>query len=192
MIDILLGADIINLLLDTNIVILFIVLRRTRQRRRPYRASVDVAIRRETDKVFGALNASVPNYRAPGHWLLAETSDEHTGLLCRIAARPGPARLRIKKAVHERVRKADIRLEDTMRARFTERPCRMAVKKTSDKKIVLLDRRDTVDYGEYSGPAEHDYTGYYADKAEEIVTDCEPDDLWRTAYNATVTSKDLP
>ena len=137
--DILLAAAIFIL-----IVILIVALRRTRQRKRPYRGlftSVDTAIRRETDKVFSALHASVPDGRPPGHWLLAEASDEHTGLLCGIAARPGPARLRIKKAVHERVKKADIRLEDTMRARLEERPCRMAVKRAGDKKIVLLDRR---------------------------------------------------
>ena len=46
---------------------------------------MDTAIRRETDKVFGALHASVPEGRAPGHWLLAEASDEHTGLFCGIA-----------------------------------------------------------------------------------------------------------
>ena len=114
-----LAAGIVILLLAANIVILIVVLRRTRQRKGPYRGlftTVDTAIRRETDKVFGALHASVPDGRAPGHWLLAEASDEHTGLICGIAARPGPARLRIKKAVHERVKKADIRLEDTMRA----------------------------------------------------------------------------
>ena len=44
------------------------------------------------ERDYRALDASVPNYRAPGHWLLAEASDEHTGLLCGIAARPGPAR----------------------------------------------------------------------------------------------------
>ena len=62
---------------------------------------MDTAVRRETAKVFDALNASVHDGRAPGHWLLAEASDEHTGLLCGIAARPGPARLRIKTAIHE-------------------------------------------------------------------------------------------
>ena len=119
MINILLAAGIVILLLAANIVILIVVLHRTRQRKGPYRGlftTVDTAIRRETDKVFSALHASVPEGRAPSHWLLAEASDEHTGLFCGIAARPGPARLRIKKAVHERVKKADIRLEDTMRA----------------------------------------------------------------------------
>ena len=187
----------INILLAANIVILIVVivvLRRTRQRKGPYRGlftTVDTAIRRETDKVFGALHASVPDGRAPGHWLLAEASDEHTGLLCGIAARPGPARLRIKKAVHERVKKADIRLEDSMRACLEERPCRMAAKRESDEKIVLLDRRESVRYEEYSSPPEPDYTDYYADRAEGL-TDCEPDDLWQTAYDATVTAKDAP
>ena len=147
---------------------------------------MDTAIRCETDKVFGALHASVPDGRAPGHWLLAEASDEHTGLLCGIAARPGPARLRIKKAVHERVKKADIRLEDTMRACLKERPCRMAVERASDKKIVLLDRREPVRYVEYWEQFDSDY---YADRAEELLADREPDDLWETAYDATVTAK---
>ena len=181
-----------NILLAAAIFILIVALRLTRQRKRPYRGlftSVDTAIRRETDKVFSALHASVPDGRAPGHWLLAEASDEHTGLLCGIAARPGPARLRIKKAVHERVKKADIRLEDTMRACLEERPCRMAVKRASDEKIVLLDRDESVYYQEYSSPPEHDHTGYYADRAEGLLTDCEPDDLWQTAYDATVTAK---
>lgn len=193
MTNILLAAGIVILLLAANIVILIIVLRRTRQRKRPYRGlftTVDTAIRRETDKVFGALHASVPDGRAPGHWLLAEASDEHTGLLCGIAARPGPARLRIKKAVHERVKKADIRLEDTMRACLEERPCRMAVERASDKKIVLLDRRESVRYEEYRSPPEPDYTGYYADRAEELLADREPEDLWETVYDATVTAKD--
>ena len=144
--DILLTAGIVILLLAANTVILTVVLRRTRQRKRPYRGlftAVDTAIRRETAKVFGALHASVPDGRAPGHWLLAEASDEHTGLLCGIAARPGPARLRIKKAVHERVKKADIRLEDTLRACLWDRPCRMAVERASDKKFVLLDRMES-------------------------------------------------
>ena len=195
MINILLAAGIVILLLAANIVILIVVLRRTRQRKGPYRGlftTVDTAIRRETDKVFGALHASVPEGQAPGHWLLAEASDEHTGLLCGIAARPGPARLRIKKAVHEQVKKADIRLEDTMRACLEERPCRMAVKRASDEKIVLLDRRESVRYEEYSSPPEPDYTGYYADRAEGLLTDREPDDLWETAYEAAVTAKDLP
>ena len=195
MINILLAAGVVILLLAANIVILIVILRRTRQRKGPYRGlftTVDTAIRRETDKVFGALHASVPDGRAPGHWLLAEASDEHTGLLCGIVARPGPARLRIKKAVHERVKKADIRLEDTMRACLEERPCRMAVKRAGDEKIVLLDRDESVDYQEYSSPPEHDYTGYYADRAEELLTDCEPDDLWQTAYDAAVTAKGAP
>ena len=195
MINTLLAAGIVILLLAANIVILIVVLRRTRQRKGPYRGlftTVDTAIRRETDKVFSALHASVPEGRAPGHWLLAEASDEHTGLFCGIAARPGPARLRIKKAVHERVKKADIRLEDTMRACLEERPCRMAVKRASDEKIVLLDRRESVRYEEYSSPPEPDYTGYYADRAEGLLMDREPDDLWKTAYEAVVTAKDLP
>ena len=182
-----------NFLLAAGIVILIVVLRRTRRRKRPYRGlftNVESAIRRETDKVFGALDASVPNYRAPGHWLLAEASDEHTGLLCGIAARPGPARLRIKKAVHERVRKADIRLEDTMRACLEERACRMAVKRASDEKIVLLDRHESVNYGEFMSPLEDDYIGYYADPAEELLANRKPDDRWRRAYDATVTAKD--
>ena len=82
-----------DILLAAAIFILIVALRRTRQRKRPYRGlftSVDTAIRREADKVFSALHASVPDGRAPGHWLLAEASDEHTGLLCGIAARPGP------------------------------------------------------------------------------------------------------
>ena len=195
MTNILLAAGIVILLLAANIVILIVVLRRTRQRKSPYRGlftTVDAAIRRETDKVFGALHASVPDGRAPGHWLLAEASDEHTGLLCGIAARPGPARLRIKKAIHERVKKADIRLEDTMRACLEERPCRMAVERASDKKIVLLDRRESVRYLEWpdSSPPEPNYTGYYADSAEKLLTDREPDDLWQTAYDAKVTAKD--
>ena len=184
-----------DILLAAAIFVLIVALRRTRQRKRPYRGlftSVDTAIRRETDKVFSALHASVPDGRVPGHWLLAETSDEHTGLLCGIAARPGPARLRIKKAVHERVKKADMRLEDTMRVCLEERPCRMAVMRASDEKIVLLDRDESVDYQEYSSPPEHDHTGYYADRARELLTDCEPDDLWQTAYDATVTAKDAP
>ena len=194
MINILLAAGIVILLLVANIVILIVVLRRTRQRKGPYRGlftTVDTAIRRETDKVFGALHASAPDGRAPGHWLLAEASDEHTGLLSGIAARPGPARLRIKKAVYERVKKADIRLENTMRACLEERPCRMAVKRASDEKIVLLDRRESVRYEEYSSPPEPDYTGYYADRAEKLLTDRELDDLWQTAYDATVTGKGL-
>ena len=184
-----------NILLAAAIFILIVALRLTRQRKRPYRGlftSVDTAIRRETDKVFSALHASVPDGRAPGHWLLAEASDEHTGLLCGIAARPGPARLRIKKAVHERVKKADIRLEDTMRACLEERPCRMAVKRASDEKIVLLDRDESVDYQEYSSPPEHDHTGYYADRAKGLLTDCEPDDLWQTAYDACPSYKLRP
>ena len=182
-----------NFLLAVGIVILIVVLRRTRQRKRPYRGlftTVDAAIRRETRKVFGALHASVPDGRLPGHWLLAEASDEHTGLLCGIAARPGPARLRIKKAIHERVKKADIRLEDTMRACLKERPCRMAVKRASDGKIVLLDRGDSVRYEKFRSLSEHDYTGYYDDSAEEHLTNREPDDLWQTAYDGTV--KNVP
>ena len=187
----LLVAGIFILLLAANIVIFVVLLRRTRQRRRPYRGlftTLDRAVRRETDKVFGALHASVPDGRAPGHWLLAEASDEHTGLLCGIAARPGAARLRIKKAVHDRVKKADIRLEDTMRACLKDRPCRMAVERASDEKIVLLDRCESVRYQEYRSRSE---PYYYADRAEELLTDREPDHLWETAYDATVTAKDL-
>ena len=195
MTDIPLAAGIVILLLVANIVMLLVVLRRTRQRRRPYRGhftTLDTAIRRETDKVFGAVDASVPNYRAPGHWLLAEASDEHTGLLCGIAAKPGPARLRIKKAIHERVRKADIRLEDAMRVCLGERPCRMAVERASDKKIVLLDRLESAIYLKHRSPSEPDYTGYHADRAESLLTNREPDDLWQTVYDAIVTAKDLP
>lgn len=184
-----------NILLAAGIVILIVVLRRTRQRKRPYRGlftTVDTAIRRETEKIFGALHASVPDGRAPGHWLLAESSDEHTGLLCGIAARPGPARLRIKKAVHERVKKADLCLEETMRSCLEERPCRMAVKRASDKKIVLLDRCASIEYQEYRNPPDHDYTDYYADRAKGLLTDREPDDPWQAAYDGTVTGKDLP
>ena len=193
MTNILLVAGIVIVLLAANIVILVAVLRRTRQRKRPHRglfSTVDTAIRRETDKVFGALDASVPNYRAPGHWLLAEASDEHTGLLCGIAARPGPSRLRIKKAVQERVKKADIRLEDTMRACLEERPCRMAVKRADDGKIVFLERQDSVRYAEYINKI--DNIGYYADSAEDLLTGRESDDLWQTAYDATVTAEHLP
>ena len=43
-----------------------------------------------------------------------------------------------------------------------------------------------------SSPTEPDYTGYYADRAEGLLTDREPDDLWKTAYEAAVTAKDLP
>ena len=184
-----------NFLLAAGIVILIVALRRTRQRKRPYRGlftTVDAAIGRETRKVFDALDASVGGARLRVHWLLAEASDEHTGLLCGIAARPGPARLRIKKAIHERVKKADIRLEDTMRARLKERPCRMAVKRASDGKIVLLDRGDSVRYEKLSSPPEHDYTGYYTDRVEKHLTDREPDDLWQTAYDGTVTAKNSP
>ena len=39
-----------------------------------------------------------------------------------------------------------------MRACLEERPCRMAVKRASDEKIVLLDRRESVRYEEYSLP----------------------------------------
>ena len=59
-----------DILLAAAIFILIVALRRTRQRKRPYRGlftSVDTAIRRETDKVFSALHASVPDGRAPGH-----------------------------------------------------------------------------------------------------------------------------
>ncbi len=195
LINTLLAAGIVIVLLAANVVVLIAILRRTRQRKRPYRGfftSADTAIRREAGKVFGALYASVPDGRAPGHWLLAEVSDEHTGLLCGIAARPGPARLRIKKAVHERVKKADIRLEDTMRACLEERPCRMAVERASDEKIVLLDRYEAVQYEEYRSPPEHDNIGYYADRAEGLLTDREPDDLWQTAYDGNVTGKNLP
>ena len=40
-----------------------------------------------------------------------------------------------------------------MRACLEERPCRMAVKRASDEKIVLLDRDESVDYQEYSSRA---------------------------------------
>ena len=125
MTNILLAAGVVIMLLAANIVMLISVLHRARQRKGPYRgyfATANSSIRREAIKVLEALHTSVLNARAPSnllypdHWLFAEASDEHTGLLCGIAARPGPARLRIKKAVHERVRKADIRLEETIRA----------------------------------------------------------------------------
>ena len=144
MTNILLAAGVVIALLAANIVMLIAVLHRTRQRKRPYQgffATANTSIRREAIKVLEALHASVPNARAPSHllspdhWLFAEASDEHTGLLCCIAARPGPARLRIKKAIHERVRKTDIRLEETMRARLKERPCRLAVERASDKTL---------------------------------------------------------
>ena len=67
MINILLAAGIVILLLAANIVILIVILHRTRQRKGLYRGlftTVDTAIRRETDKVFGALHASVPEGRA--------------------------------------------------------------------------------------------------------------------------------
>ena len=112
---------------------------------------------------------------------------KHTGLLCGIAARAGPARLRIKKAIHERVKKADIRLEDTMRLCLEERSCRMAVERASDKKIVLLDRLKSELYLEYR--SKPDSTGFDFDRAEELLTDREPEDLWRTAYDATVTAQ---
>ena len=179
-----------NILLVAGIVILIVVLRRTRNRVRPYRGlftPVDRAVRRETDKVLGALHASVPDWwQAPGHWLRAEASDEHTGLLCGIATRPGPARLRIKEAVNERVRTADMRLEDIMRECLAERPCRVAVERASDKKIVLLNSWEATRYEKHSNPAEPDYYGYHADRAADLLTDREPDGLWQTAYDATV------
>ena len=158
MTNILLAAGVVIMLLAANFVMLIFVLHRTRQRKGPYReffATANSSIRREAIKVLEALHTSVPNARVPSHllypdhWLFAEASDEHAGLLCGIAARPGPARLWIKKAVHERVRKTDIRLEETMRARLKERPCRLTVKRVSDKKIVLLDRRDSESYLEF-------------------------------------------
>lgn len=157
MTSILLAAGVAIMLLAANVVMLMAVLHRTRQRKWPYRgvfATANTSIRREATKVLEALHASAPDTRTPshlqfpGHWLFAEVSDEHTGLLCGFAAKPGPARLRIKKAVHERVRKADLRLEETMRAWLEERPCRMAVKRSSDKEIVILDRRDSAIYAE--------------------------------------------
>lgn len=54
-------------LLAIGIVMLFVLLRRTRQRKRQYRpftTTVESAIAHETDRVFGALDAGVPNYRA--------------------------------------------------------------------------------------------------------------------------------
>ena len=198
---ILLAASVVIPLLVANIVILFVVLRRTRQRRRPYRgyfSTVETAIGREADKVLRALDASVPDYRALGHWLLAETSDEHTGLLCGIAARPGPARLRIKKAVHERVKKADIRLEEAIRVCLEERPCRLAVERTSDQKIVLLGRwKSKLDlYLEYRRKPDGDdiyFPGayeFYSNQVEELLKDLKPNDLWQKAYDATVNAKD--
>ena len=199
MTNILLAAGVVIMLLAANIVMLISVLHRTRQRKGPYRrffATANSSIRREAIKVLEALHTSVPNARAPSHllypdhWLFAEASDEHTGLLCGIAARPGPARLRIKKAVHERVRKADRRLEETMRAWLRDRPRRMAVQRVSDKKIVLLDRRDSESYLEYSNPPKLDYFDYYHDKANELLADVEPDSIWETAYDGTVSGKD--
>lgn len=90
------------MLLAPNVVMLMAVLHRIRQRKWPYRgvfATANTSIRREAIKVLEALHASAPDTRTPshlqfpGHWLFAEVSDEHTGLLCGIAARPGPATL---------------------------------------------------------------------------------------------------
>ena len=181
-----------DILLIVVIVILMAVLRRTRQRKKPYRGlftTLDTAIRRETEKVLGALRVDVPGEPMPGHWLLAEVSDEHTGLLCGIAARPGPARLRIKMAVHDRIKKADMRLEDTMRTCLGERPRRMSVKRMSGE-IVILDRRDSSRYEKYNNPPEPQDTDFALEIAEKLLTDREPDNLWETAYNTTVTMKD--
>lgn len=148
------AAIAIALLLTASVLMLVWVVRLTRPRKRlggPF-ATTSRAIERETLKVLDALDASThvsrihasvdPIWRVPSHWLLAETSDEGVGLLCAIAARPGPARLRIKKAVYDRVRKADVRLEETMRECLERRPSKVAVERWSDKKIVLLDGRE--------------------------------------------------
>ena len=62
MTNILLPAGIVILLFAANIVTLIVVLCRKRQRKSPYRGlftTVDTAIKRETDKVLGALHASI-------------------------------------------------------------------------------------------------------------------------------------
>ena len=100
MTSILLAAGVAIVLLAANVVMLMAVLHRNRQRKWPYRGAFSTAntsIRREASKVLEALHASAPDTRTPshlqfpGHWLFAKVSDEHTGLLCGIAARPGPA-----------------------------------------------------------------------------------------------------
>ncbi|MXY33120.1 MAG: hypothetical protein F4186_11530 [Boseongicola sp. SB0676_bin_33] len=60
----------------------------------------------------------------------------------------------------------------------------MAVKRSSDKEIVILDRRDSAIY------AEVHHVDYHADKARELLADCEPDSIWETASDGTVSAKD--
>ena len=178
-----------NILLEAGV----FVLRGMRSRKGPYRGlftAEDTAVRREMRKVLEAAHISIPEGQIlPGHCLLAEASDEHIGLLCGLAARPGPARMRIKKAVHERVEKAEARLQEVLRSSLRDRPRRMAVERGKDKKIVLLDRRGSERFAEYSSPDEPDFTGYYADQAEKLLTDLNTDGLWETAYEASVTAK---
>ncbi len=70
----------------------------------------------------------------------------------------------------------------------------MAVERTKDKKIVVLEGREAARYLHLSNysPPEDDYTDYYASRAEELLTDRKPDDLWETAYDGTVTAENLP
>ena len=179
-----------NILLEAGVSIL----RGMRSRKGPYRGLftvMDTAIRREARKVLEAAHVSIPEGQIlAGHWLLAEASDEHVGLLCGIATRPGPARMRIKKAVHDRVEKAQVRLQEAIGSSLRDRPRRMAVERRKDRKIVLLDRGQSERFAEYSTPDEPDSTGYYADRSEKLLTGLGTDSLWETAYHASVTAED--
>ena len=182
-----------------------VLLRRTRQTRwpkRPYKRLLETheaAVIRETRRVFAALDASShvstlhagigPTWRVPNHWLLAEDSDEGIGLLCGIAARPGPARLRIKKSIHYRVKEADVRLEDVLRKCLVRRPSKVAI---GTKEIALLDGRDYVRTLESDGRsiAEDHFDPYGVagdaddQRIESLLRTLDPDDPWRKAYDA--------
>ncbi len=193
------GTFVTALLTAGVIVIPTGVLQRLQRYKRLHRGlftSMDSAVSRESKKVLDALHASVsplqlhanePIWRVPNHRLLAEASEEHTGLLCDIVARPGSARLRIKKAVRERVMTSDSHLEDIMRECLAERPSKMATRRRGDNRIVLLDRKEAVRYFELLGAPGTDYAGYYADEAEKLSAGRDPNALWETAYNGTVT-----
>ena len=191
------------LLPTATMVMLLVVLRRTRQPHRPrqgFLSTFDGAVTRETLNVMAALDASIARSQKrappimPDRRLLAEVCDEGVGLLCGIAVRPGPARLRIKKAVHDRVKKADLQLEDTMRAWLLERPCKVAVERGGHGEIVLLDGQEYLGLEKRhegllrNAASTNDYRardgadGFFREKKDERLVGLEPADLWTKAY----------
>ncbi|MXY53823.1 MAG: hypothetical protein F4Y86_15055 [Gammaproteobacteria bacterium] len=194
------GAIFIVLLTPVLIIMLALLMRRTQQLRAPYSGlftTMERAISRETDRILSALHFDVPRsrihagdvfWRVPDHWLWAETSDEATGLLCAIAARPGRARLRVIKAVDARVRDADKYLEDTLRQCLRERPSKVAIQRSSDKKTVLLDGREFIQHEasvrnlRRSDPDFHAAFDIAYDEYRHSLARLSVDELWETAY----------